>query len=204
MEGCSWRHLFAHGNIFWAPASCQALCQVPGARNTAVSGRCARWSQDGFPAWGDRVATRRPRGGLACLTVTSRLCVCTFRGFVKLPDTFTDDSSTTGFWARRSALHLWDFNSSFLSFSLPLAICFLNLYSFCICPLGIPAGHRGAQPGGRRRGPVDHHAQKPIPTSQVLRLFPAQGAAEVLLCFLSCKEVLLTSYMVKTGLLSAS
>jgi hypothetical protein len=47
------------------------------------------------------------------------------------------------------------------------------------CPLGIPAGHRGTQPGGRSGSTAGHHAQEVLPAGAGLRLLPAPGAAEV-------------------------
>lgn len=112
------------------------------------------------------------------LTSSRHLLCLVFRGFLKPPDTCTDDSSTMGFWAKPSALLLWDFNFAFI-FPLSLAIWFYNLHFFYFCPAGIPACHRGPQPGSGRCHPPGHHAQKRVPRSPMLRLLPAQGAAEV-------------------------
>lgn len=83
--------------------------------------------------------------------------------------------------------------------SPPLAVGFCDLASFHFCPLGVPAGHCRAQPGRGRGSPAGHDAPRHLPPRPVLRLLPAQGAAEVLLRLRAGNECTEKS-VVETGL----
>lgn len=163
------------GNTSRAPALRQAPHQLPGTQQWAVDE--AAGPRVAHPAWGDRVTEGGP-----CSPATpnnQQLPVSALAGHlsgcqIRLPPTRQRRDSEPSVQHCTCEISAFPFSG--------LLCCLLSRpLTSLLSPPGVPAGRRGAQPGRGRRGAAGPHAQEPVPAGQVLRLLPAQGAAQVLL-----------------------